>query len=70
MVKRNTACSVPFTTPPSTPYKSSRSMLMMLGSVEGSNVGRLNASTCWRFSGLSSPIFLPSRRTSTVAAVT
>ena len=42
----------------------------MLGSVEGWNVGRPNESTCWRFSGFSIPIRLPSRRTSTAAAVT
>src|SRR5438874_4426606 len=69
MVKRNTACSVPSTVPPSTPYRSSRSMLMMAGSVDGWNVGRPSPSTCCRFSGVRNPIGLPLRRTSTVAAV-
>src|SRR2546425_2713455 len=33
MVNRNTACSVPFTTPPSTTYRSSRRSLLMPTSV-------------------------------------
>src|SRR6267142_94752 len=70
MVKRYTACSVPFTRPPSTTYRSSRSPLLMPTSVEGSKVGRPSASTCWRFSVRNRPIGLPSRRTSTSAAVT
>src|SRR5205814_1237843 len=69
IVKRNTACSVPATVPPSTPYRSSRSMLMIAGSVEGWDVGRPSPSTCCRFSGVRNPIGLPLRRTSTVAAV-
>src|SRR5213082_429707 len=52
-----------------TPYRSSRSMLMMAGSVDGWNVGRPSPSTCCRFSGVRNPIGLPLRRTSTVAAV-
>ena len=39
-------------------------------SVDGSNVGRLKLSTCWRFSEVSSPAALPSFTTSTVAAET
>src|SRR5207253_10924798 len=35
MVKRNTACSVPFTTPASTTYRSSRTSLRIPTSVEG-----------------------------------
>src|SRR5258705_2412032 len=50
IVKRNTACSVPFTRPASTTYRSTRSPLMMPTSVEGSNVLLPKASTCWRFS--------------------
>src|SRR2546430_7424574 len=45
IVKRNTACSVPSTMPPNTTYRSSRSMLLMAGSVEGWNVGRPSPST-------------------------
>src|SRR5438309_7784961 len=70
IVKRYTACSVPFTTPASTVYRSSRRSLRMPTAVDGSNVGRPLASTCWRFAVASSPIFLPLRATSTVAAVT
>ena len=70
MVNRNTACSVPFTTPPSTTYRSSRRSLLMPTSVEGWNVGRPKPSTCWRFSVVRTPSRLPSRSTSSVAAVT
>ena len=70
IVKRNTACSVPPTTPARTPYRSSRTSLMMPTSVDGWNVGRPRASTCWRFSVVRIPVFFPFRYTSTVAAVT
>src|SRR5258705_9822410 len=70
IVKRNTACSVPFTRPASTTYRSTRSPLMMPTSVEGSNVLLPKASTCWRFSVRRRPMSLPSRRTSRSAAVT
>src|SRR6267378_6277703 len=70
IVKRKTACSVPFTRPASTTYRSTRSPLMIPTSVEGSNVGLPRASTCWRFSVRRRPMALPSRRTSSSAAVT
>src|SRR5436190_452065 len=70
IVKRNTACSVPFTRPASTMYRSTRSPLMMPTSVEGSKVLLPKASTCWRFSVRRRPMSLPSRRTSRSAAVT
>src|SRR5258708_4366323 len=70
IVKRNTPCSVPFPMPAGTPYRASRRPLMIPTAVDGWNVGRPNASTCWRFSVRRMPMRFPSRRTSIVAAVT
>src|SRR6185312_11525056 len=60
MLNRYTACSVPSTDPAKTIYRSSCRLLRIPTSVDGSKVGRLKLSTCWRFSLVMLPAGRPS----------